>query len=186
MKYAGFWKRLGAICLDGLIMSPMVILSFWGEGQSRLFQIYFFIPTLVFGLWYGIYLVKRYGGTPGKLLLNIKVCKLDGDPIAYKEAIIRYSVFFILTFFISIPPMLVVLGMTDTEYLSMDFEARSVAITERSSWWYILGLAATYIWLLGEVIAMLANKKRRAIHDFMAGTVVVHKAIPASSEKMDG
>jgi len=29
------------------------------------------------------------------------------------------------------------------------------------------------VWIWGEFLTMLFNKKRRAVHDFMAGTVVV-------------
>jgi len=47
------------------------------------------------------------------------------------------------------------------------------------------------IWFLAEAISMLTNKKRRAIHDYIAGTVVVristaevapHTAITPSTE----
>jgi uncharacterized RDD family membrane protein YckC len=33
------------------------------------------------------------------------------------------------------------------------------------------------IWIWGEFVTMLFNKKRRAVHDYMAGTVVImHRA----------
>ena len=31
----------------------------------------------------------------------------------------------------------------------------------------------SYAWMLSEVVTMLFNEKKRAIHDFIAGTVVV-------------
>jgi uncharacterized RDD family membrane protein YckC len=34
-----------------------------------------------------IYLVKKYGGTPGKLIVGIKIIKLDGTDVTWKEAI---------------------------------------------------------------------------------------------------
>jgi uncharacterized RDD family membrane protein YckC len=34
-------------------------------------------------------------------------------------------------------------------------------------------LIVALVWILLELITMLANKKRRAIHDFIAGSVVI-------------
>jgi hypothetical protein len=42
-------------------------------------------------------------------------------------------------------------------------------------------------WFFAEVLTMLTNRKRRALHDFIAGTVVVRTNIDysnAASEKM--
>jgi len=32
------------------------------------------------------------------------------------------------------------------------------------------------VWVYGELIVLLTNKKRRALHDFLAGTVVIRSA----------
>jgi len=37
---------------------------------------------------------------------------------------------------------------------------------------YWIFAAACWVWVLAEVITLLANPKRRAVHDFIAGTVV--------------
>jgi uncharacterized RDD family membrane protein YckC len=31
------------------------------------------------------------------------------------------------------------------------------------------------VWIFSEFVVLLTNKKRRALHDFMAGTVVIRK-----------
>jgi uncharacterized RDD family membrane protein YckC len=38
---------------------------------------------------------------------------------------------------------------------------------------------ALQIWIWGEFITMLFNKRRRAVHDYMAGTVVVRNSVKA-------
>jgi uncharacterized RDD family membrane protein YckC len=185
MEYAGFWKRFGSYWLDLLIILPIIGITFWGNDQSRMFQIYYFIPGLLFGLWYHVYLVKKYGGTPGKLLLKIKISKVDGSDVQYKEAALRYSVLFLLTILSSIPLMMVTLGMTDSEYFSMDWQERSLAIVERAPSWYGAISIAMNVWIWSEFIVMLTNKKRRAIHDFIAGTVVIRKSVPNKSSQQD-
>ena len=185
MQYAGFWKRFGSYWLDVLIMLPIMFFAFWGNEQSRLFQIYYLIPGLLFGLWFHVYLVKRYGGTPGKIILKIKISKLDGSDVDYKEALLRYMILFILTMLTSIPMLMVTLGMTDAEYFSYDWMQRATVMTEKAPTWYSLTTIAMNIWIWSEFIVMLTNKKRRAIHDFIAGTVVIHKSMPNKPIKQD-
>ena len=185
MEYAGFWKRFGSYWLDMLIMAPIIAISFWGNEQSRLFHLYYLIPGLLFGLWFHVYLVKRYGGTPGKLLLKIKITKLDGTDVGYREAALRYSVLFVLSIFSAIPMILAAQGMSDAEYFSMGWQERSLALMERTPSWYNLVSIAMNVWIWSEFIVMLTNKKRRAIHDFIAGTVVISRPLPNNTLNSD-
>ena len=178
MEYAGFWKRFGAYWLDVIVFLPLIALSMWGNGQSRLFNLYYFFPGILIGLFFHVYLVKRYGGTPGKLLLKIKIAKIDGRDVGYKEAMLRYVVLFIITIAMSIAMIMVTLEMTDAEYFSMGWQKRALYMAERAPSWYSLVNIAMNVWIWSEFITMLMNKKRRAIHDFIAGTVVIHSKMP--------
>ncbi len=175
MQYAGFWQRFGAYWLDVIVFLPIIALSLWGNEQSRLFQLYWLIPGLIIGLWFHVYLVKRYGGTPGKLLLKIKIAKLDGSNVGYKEAMLRYSVLFVISLAMSVVLIPVALEMTDAEYFSMGWQERALYMIERASSWYNIVNIAMNAWIWSEFIVMLTNKKRRALHDFIAGTVVIRK-----------
>jgi uncharacterized RDD family membrane protein YckC len=73
--------------LDLIIILSMTIISLLGNEKSRLFG----LKWLMFSLWFHVYLVKRYGSTPEKVILEIKITKLDRSNIGYKEAILRYS-----------------------------------------------------------------------------------------------
>ena len=185
MQYAGFWKRFGSYWIDVLVMIPIIAFVFWGNEQSRLFQIYYLIPGLLFGLWFHVYLVKRYGGTPGKLLLKIKISKVDGSDVGYKESLLRYSVLFVLTMLTSMPIMLISVGMSDAEYFSYNWTQRALALTEMAPGWYSFATITMNVWIWSEFIVMLTNKKRRAIHDFIAGTVVIRKSMPNKALKQD-
>ena len=55
LRYAGFWPRLAALLLDMLIMLPLTLLVFWGSERYRLFLLYCFVPSTLFGLFYGVY-----------------------------------------------------------------------------------------------------------------------------------
>lgn len=178
MEYAGFWRRFGAYWLDFFALLPLVALSMWGNGQSRLFNLYYFLPGALIGLLFHVYLVKRYGGTPGKLILKIKISKLDGNNVGYKEAMLRYSVLFVLSTAMSIALIIATMGMTDAEYFSMGWMERTQQMVKQAPSWYQIVNITINIWIWGEFITMLTNKKRRAVHDFMAGTVVIRSKMP--------
>lgn len=176
LNYAGFWRRFGAYWLDVLALLPISGLGLWLGGQSRLFQFYYFIPGLVIGLLFHVYLVGRYGGTPGKIWLKMRIARLDGTAVGYREALIRYSVLFTLSTLVSVAMVLATLSISDGEYLSLGFLARSARLLELAPQWLKPIDILLNVWVWSEFIVMLTNKRRRALHDFMAGTVVVRAA----------
>lgn len=176
LHYAGFRQRLGAFLLDVIIFLSGFALSFWLDERYRLAQVYSFLPWLIMGLWYHVYLVKRYDGTLGKLLLKIRITRLDGTSVGYRESFLRYSVLFILSTLQSIPLLIAVLNMSDVEYLSLGFQERTLRLVAMAPSWYETITILLNIWIWSEFVVMLTNKKRRAPHDFMAGTVVIRNA----------
>jgi uncharacterized RDD family membrane protein YckC len=186
MVYAGFWRRFGAFWLDFFCFLPIMGLSIWMDGQYRLFNLWYYIPGLLIGLWFYVYLIKRYGGTPGKLLLNMRIVKLDGDPVGYKEALVRYAVLFFLSAASSAAIVLASLKMTDSEYLALGWQERAFRLSELAPPWHSWVTVLNNIWIWGEFVVILTNKKRRAAHDFMAGTVVVRWPLTQQTIQADG
>ncbi len=179
MIYAGFWRRFGAFWIDFIIMMPLMAIAYFGDEKIRLFQLYWFLPSLFINLFFCVYLVKRYGGTPGKLLLKMRIAMLDGAPVTFKAASLRYSVLFFLDVFSSLALVLSTINMTSELYFSLGYIQRSQKIVELAPSWYRWISILLQVWVWSEFVSMLFNKKRRAIHDFIAGTVVVHEKEPA-------
>jgi len=175
LRYAGFWPRLGALLLDMLILLPLSALAFWGSQRYRLFDLYFLLPDTLFSLFYGVYLVRRFGGTPGKLIVGVRICKVTGEPVGYREAILRYLPEFILGVLMSIAMLISVFHMSDTEYRALSFMERAKRMVALAPSWYKPLQIVQNIWVWGELIALLTNRKRRALHDFIAGTVVIRR-----------
>ena len=73
LQYAGFWRRFAAFWLDFLVLLPLTALVFWGSEHYRLFSVYYMVPGIFVGLFYGVYLVRRFGGTPGKLIMRLRI-----------------------------------------------------------------------------------------------------------------
>ena len=177
MTYAGVWRRFAALWLDFLIMSPLFMAVWWGSEHFRLFNFYYFIPGTVFGFFYSVYLVQRFGGTPGKRLMKVCIVKVNGAPVTYREALLRYIPECLMTIGSSVALMIAVLHLTDAQYFAApSFMERAQLINSAVPGWSGPTQFALNSWIWSEFVVMLTNKKRRAIHDFIAGTVVIKDA----------
>jgi uncharacterized RDD family membrane protein YckC len=176
LRYAGFWPRLCSLLLDFFAMLPLAALILWGDGHWRLFMAYYLIPGILFALFYSVYLVRHFGGTPGKLIMGIRIRRLDGEPVGYREAFLRNLPDFIFYLLMSVALLFPLFHMSDTEYHSLSFHERRMRLVELAPSWYKPLQTVQGVWVWGELIVLLTNRKRRALHDFIAGTVVVHTA----------
>lgn len=173
---AGFWRRVGAHLLDTLFMLPVVGLTYWGSSLSRNFYAWWLVRGVLIGLFYSCYLVRRYGGTPGKLLMKLRVEMADGSAVSTKAALLRAGVLQALGLATSLGLALSALAMDDATYLSMGFMQRSEALSSSGPAWQFALSIALQVWIWGSLVVLLVNKRRRAPHDFIAGTVLVSAA----------
>jgi uncharacterized RDD family membrane protein YckC len=166
-QYGTFWARVWAGFVDGLIFSQLGLLSSYfsspGRGMTTLV-----IWTVVSYSIYPIYSVTmhaRTGQTIGKRVAGIRVMNVDEDRIpSLRQAFLR-------DIGIIIPGAL---AMLYTVYLIV---THSYTIETLTSGSFIETLSyANGAWFLIEITTMFLNEKRRAFHDLIAGTVVVHTA----------
>ncbi|RSD25433.1 RDD family protein [Mesobacillus subterraneus] len=83
---AGFWVRLGASILDGLIIGvPLLIISYLATGSwdENLFtqSLNFLYTLLVPILWYGY--------TIGKRIVGVRIAKVNGKKLGFGAMIMR-------------------------------------------------------------------------------------------------
>ncbi len=119
-------------------------------------------------------MLKFYGGTIGKIMVNITVTKLDGSSIGWKEAFLRNIIGYILSFIASILLIQILLNHQEVFKFGnfMEFSKNLNFIT-KNNLNFLLMQTLVSIWTWGELFVLLLNKKRRALHDFIAGTVVI-------------
>ena len=94
MNYAGFWKRVAAVFIDGLVwFIPDTIL------QSALvddfdddvgFVMYFIVLILTYCIYGAAFESSSKQATPGKMAVGIKVTDLNGRRIGFGKATGRY------------------------------------------------------------------------------------------------
>ena len=173
VEYSTFWRRVGGALLDGLILLPLSLLAYFGLMYTRLFYLYYFVPGLVILGFYAIYLVKRNGGTPGKRILDLKIVMLDGTPVTTKAAILRYSVQIVLAALSTLGLAMAGFNVTDEEFQPLGYMQRIATLSAHAPAWNTVVTWSAQGWYVLSAIVMLCNAKRRAVHDFIAGTVVI-------------
>lgn len=170
MKAVGFKKRLGAYIIDMLFSIPIMFLSFKLYSNAIA---YFIISTLgmTLTIFLHVYMVHKFGGSPGKLALNLKIIKDNGDPLKVKDALIRYSILLLLTL-----PQTIILLIVYSQNPNIRAESYILFTQTLSSYappLYSFLSSISGFWFIAELIVLIANKNNKAIHDFMAGTLVI-------------
>ena len=173
--YAGFGLRLASLLLDLLIYVPFGLIILYLNSFSKEMFYYTTIPSLLLAIWYYIYLPKKYGGTPGKLIVGIKIIKLDGNPIGWDEAVFRELVLMLLHIF-NIGITIMALNIADNStYESLTWFGKSKYLSSLLPSYFSAYTWISSIWFWSELIVLLTNPRKRALHDYMAGTVLIKK-----------
>jgi uncharacterized RDD family membrane protein YckC len=173
--YAGFGPRLASLLLDTIIMMPLIWGILYLNHTSKEMFFYTIIPNMIVGLWYHIYLPKKYGGTPGKLIMGMQILKLDGKSIGWKEAFLRHSIILALTIFNIVLMTDAILKADNETYIGLSWIQQTQYLTSLSPVLFTIYLWLSNIWTWSELIVLLTNPRKRALHDYVAGTVIVKK-----------
>ena len=88
---AGFWRRLSAAAIDGLIIFGinLVLGSITALINSNAVGIIANLLSLAISITYYVYFIGSRGQTPGKIALKIKVVRTDNVPMTYMTAFLR-------------------------------------------------------------------------------------------------
>jgi uncharacterized RDD family membrane protein YckC len=168
VKYAGFWPRLGALIIDGIILAPIsygltyLNVTLW---KGSLIMV---LATLI-GMAYKPVMEHLYGATLGKMSLNLKVTNLDFEKSSLSQILLR-NIF-------NIAPSLVTLVLMIGVYQDPGFQSVS-GYSEYSTFLSSFKMIQYVNLLMGglviaDAIVMLADKRNRAWHDRIAGTFVI-------------
>ena len=119
----------------------------------------------------------RWGRTIGKMVTRVKVVDATTEePITYRKAFLRDAVPILLVFPYHAHSLYQLI--TGAEYSEIQTDLDLSAPAGGIVWTAFI----TWIWCFAEIVTMLTNEKRRAIHDFIAGTVVVRTNIEEPME----
>jgi uncharacterized RDD family membrane protein YckC len=115
-----------------------------------------------------------YGQTVGKMMLKIKIFKMDGSDIGMRESFLRLIP--------NLIPLLMTLfaylysfnQLSDSFFQSSDFSELTMKF-EKLNPYSKYTIILTYFVGSLELVTMFLNRERRAVHDLIAGTIVLEK-----------
>ncbi|MBK9320321.1 MAG: RDD family protein [Bacteroidetes bacterium] len=168
IKYRTGIRRFVAAIVDGMIFIPLAFI----DSFTRL---HFLNNEFILLLWvalvtalpicYSVLMHFKYGQTLGKMLADVKVVSLsETTNLSFKQALLRDSFYIIVELFALIYFSLHLIQVQEVL-------PKMQLLDEFDNF----GSSVAGVWVLLELISMLANNKRRAIHDFIAGSVVIKR-----------
>jgi len=169
-RYDTFGPRFWAGMVDGIIFAPFdYLMVHIISVDSNLFfvVVWFAIISLAFSI-YSVVMHANWGQTIGKMMCKVKVLRnSDERSIDLHLSLIRDSVPIVLTTVTIIYYLFkTISGDPVLTNMILALKGQGEPIFDLLTWIGVL-------WFVCEIITMLTNKKRRALHDYIAGTVVV-------------
>jgi uncharacterized RDD family membrane protein YckC len=167
--YRTFWPRFWAESVDALVLWPLTLGSAIAASGGASNEVAVIASGVVSAATfiYTAVMHGRYGQTVGKMAVRVKVLDArTGNPISWRQAFIRESIPLAMTLAL----LAFLVAGPSADVLAVDVAADSLPAFSLGEW---LLLTLPMLWFVAEVVTMLTNAKRRALHDFIAGTVVV-------------
>ena len=173
MIYAGFWRRTLSLIIDAaIIIPPVIAIHVYVVPLSIEAAFLAYLLSGLLATAYSIVFLTRWGQTIGKMVTGIRVTRLDGKPIHLREAFLRTSVDIIIWLFFLAGVAYMFFSWEGPPLNSMSYNDRVHLLSRLNPTEKIYRVAAD-VWTLSEIVVLLFNKKKRAAHDFIAGTVVI-------------
>lgn len=164
VEYSTFLARAAAHVIDRILIGTII----WSVGvyvmgldpnqkTSAMFELAFLTVFVV-------YCHGRWGATPGKMLMQLRVIRIDGQPIDYWQALLRYSPYIAIGCLVAVLP--------EVDFNALTKNGAEEAKAQLPLEWQVF-LNLNICWYVVSVIYMLQRKDRRTLHDVLAYTVVV-------------
>jgi uncharacterized RDD family membrane protein YckC len=167
--YAGFKERFFSNLIDELVLLIIIGPIVLSENNSVGSNFAGIVLLLLAVIFYLVFPTGMFGQTLGKILMRVKVVRLDGSNITQSNA---WRWYFVEVFLLVC--LILILGiMWQKNGRNATINFASSADPHLAIWFEGLFFASKiYSW--SEIFVLLTNKKRRALHDYIAGTVVIH------------
>lgn len=167
-KYLTFSQRFWAGLIDAVVLAPFswATAAVFSSPQSKWALITAAVISYLSYPVYSICMHAMFGKTVGKMIMNIVVLDVSERRLPTFWQAARRDIVPLLA-------QLFDLG-TFVRFVILVGYARDMKI--RTGWtaaifgWIMIG------WYALELITMMFNEKRRALHDLIAGTVVMHES----------
>ncbi len=181
-RYSTFGPRFWTGSVDACVLSPITFIAtaLLLLNIPKIAAALLVVLENLGWLFYTVVMHALHGQTVGKMVTKVQVVDFRTEGrISWRQAWLREGI-----------PMFLSLGILGYEVHSIltgRVSPRSLANGEEligsRSFWLLSALPVLWFW--AEVVTMLTNGKRRALHDLIAGTVVVRTNTEEASAQPD-
>ena len=161
-RYRTFWPRFGAVIIDSIILWPIgVAFEFVYNTGLPIVVFAAFVLDSIIAIAYSVYFHARYGQTIGKWLMKVKVLSVNETRLSFRQAVLRDAIAILLSTLYALYAIVPI------------FSGKIPNTPEFENSIPTLLMHLTLLVVALEVGTMLTNAKRRSLHDFIAGSVVI-------------
>ena len=179
MTYSSFGRRLGAYLIDFLLLSPLFALQYWASGHISTAILSTVLVSVAF-IGYRVYCHAIWGQTVGKRVVKLRVVRLSGEAIGWRESLLRSSVEMLFTGLTLSAQLIALAAIPAAEFAVLDMVQQNSNLQVYTPAWSSHVMTLSGIWYIASLITLFVNDQRRTLHDFIAGTVVTGaEAVPS-------
>jgi uncharacterized RDD family membrane protein YckC len=172
-EYGGFWRRVWARTIDAIVLLPLLAINYWFWAESRWLIVVAALPlALVTPAYLVIFHVLR-GQSFGKIVLGLKVQSIEGSALSWTRAIVRFIPVTAFQVVWAIGVITSALAISEDAFQTASLMEVSRLIRQGTPAWVRLCTHLYMLWVLADAIVLVNSSRKRAIHDLMAGTVVI-------------
>ena len=178
-EYVGFWTRVLATVLDGAICTSVNV-SIWFlfdyhrwavEHRSMMPD----LASALFWLSFFIWFVMRFGGTPGKLIVGIRIVDTRGRFLNLNRAMRRELVPNIVMSVAYLMQTYRALATYPESAPRGTFVEIGTLLTDYGQPFSSIATAMSFLIFI-DIGAILFTQNRQAVHDLIAGSYVITKS----------
>jgi uncharacterized RDD family membrane protein YckC len=158
---------------------PAAIMGWWAL-SSQTAAVLLLVPSSFCWHLYRVVMHANRGQTVGKVVARIRVVTTYGERISWREALLRDSVSIAFTA-LATASMLIAATLVPEAAWNHGWRQTASLLDAAEPIWGHWAKAVSAFWLWSDLLVLLANNRRRSLHDFIAGTVVVQ--IPRGSTR---
>jgi uncharacterized RDD family membrane protein YckC len=180
--YATFWQRAAAAGIDGLVLHVgWMGVKALPPGEDALWLSILVVPALIWA--YEVGAVALWAQTLGKMFVGIRITRTDVGRVGFMRALSREAIAIGLNCAFIFCEFRVIAAVPKEIVHAVPFEYVAMLASRFGPGRKLMvftGMALA--WQLAELVTLLFHPRRRAIHDLIAGTVVIQSR-PALAKK---
>lgn len=167
VTYGNFWPRFWALLIDGLVLAVLTPIAIFNRTEWKNLFVLIIVSVIQFS--YKPFFEYRYGATPGKMAMRLKVVNYEFQQARAEQIIIR-NVFGILSGLILLS--IGIYTFNQPEFISVS-TIQGYSQLGNTQTITLIWEGSMFIIFLIDFIFLVSSDNSRSLHDRMGRTFVI-------------